>query len=66
VKGLLLAAMLCLGGSGAPYATPVLGTPWKTIHTVDGNLSVYRLAGGCVVAFRGVVLQVVDGATCQA
>ena len=64
-RNLLLAAMLTFAGSGAAYVPP-LGQLVKTFATVDGPVSVYRLGAGCALAFRGVVLQVVDAATCRA
>ena len=66
-----LAVMLAFG-SPRMLARPVvvsaqpLGTPFKTVHTVDGDVTVYHVAAGCAVAFRGVVLQVVSERTCRA
>jgi len=66
-RALVLAAlMLALGSPAMLSRVYGLGSPFKVIYTVDGNVDVFRTSLGCVVTFRGEVVDRVNAVTCSA
>ena len=62
MRSLLLAFMLSMAGTGAPYLAPWLV---KSVATDMGTMRVYRDPLGCTVTLRGIQVDRVDLVICR-
>lgn len=68
MKPLLLALCLALGSPAMLHRAPAepLGALVREFRTIDGTIAAYREGDGCVLLWRGVEVDRVSLAVCEA